>query len=95
MERFKTGIGSLAVEFPDLPIVPVALIGLERILPKPSPLPVPMSCTVRVLPATTGKELTERLGTESRKDVAAELERILRDALAKAEDADSELRLRR
>lgn len=39
--RFKSGIGRLAADYPDLPIIPVFLAGPERILPKRSLLPLP------------------------------------------------------
>jgi len=41
LEHFKSGIGRLVVQYPDLPIVPVFLSGPERSLPKASFLLLP------------------------------------------------------
>ncbi len=45
--RFKSGLHRLALEFPNVELVPVYLDNLHRALPKGSLLPVPMVCTVR------------------------------------------------
>ena len=77
---FKSGIGAIALEYPDLPIVPVALQGIERTLPKGGAVPVPFSFKAQRLPAVTGRGLASEPGAD-RKTIAAELERRIRAAL--------------
>jgi 1-acyl-sn-glycerol-3-phosphate acyltransferase len=48
--RFKTGVGRLAEEFPDVPIVPVFLAGPEKALPKAQSLLIPVWNAVTVGP---------------------------------------------
>jgi 1-acyl-sn-glycerol-3-phosphate acyltransferase len=45
---FRSGIGRLAAEFPDVPIIPMWLDGTARVLPKKAALPIPRPATVRV-----------------------------------------------
>jgi 1-acyl-sn-glycerol-3-phosphate acyltransferase len=45
--EFRSGIFRLAQRFPDIELVPVYLDNLQRILPKGSMLPVPITCTAR------------------------------------------------
>ncbi len=44
---FKSGLYHLAMQFPDVQLVPVYLENLHRSLPKGAVLPIPMTCTVR------------------------------------------------
>jgi 1-acyl-sn-glycerol-3-phosphate acyltransferase len=83
MAPFKSGIGMLAVEFPDIPILLVALRGIERTLPKDTEVPVPFSFECRQLPATNGRELMAACG-EDRKAIARELQNSLLEALHSA-----------
>jgi 1-acyl-sn-glycerol-3-phosphate acyltransferase len=48
MQVFKTGVGRLAAEFPEVPVVPVFLSGPERALPKTRSLLIPVWNHVRV-----------------------------------------------
>ena len=48
--HFQSGIGRLAGLYPDIPIVPVYLLGPERILPKGSFLPLPFCVEVHIAP---------------------------------------------
>jgi 1-acyl-sn-glycerol-3-phosphate acyltransferase len=43
---FRSGIGRLAGEFPDVPIIPVWLEGTGRVLPKKASVPLPVSVSV-------------------------------------------------
>jgi 1-acyl-sn-glycerol-3-phosphate acyltransferase len=62
---FKNGIGRLSVEFPDVPIVPVFLLGPERAFPRSSPVPLPLwnEITVGTPRKCTGthREITQSL----------------------------------
>jgi 1-acyl-sn-glycerol-3-phosphate acyltransferase len=77
---FKSGIGAIALEYPDLPIVPVALKGIERTLPKGGSVPVPFCFKAQRLPTVTGRGLASEPGAD-RKTIAAELERRIRAEL--------------
>jgi 1-acyl-sn-glycerol-3-phosphate acyltransferase len=44
---FRSGIGRLAAEFPNVPIIPVWLEGTARVLPKKASIPRPVSVTAR------------------------------------------------
>lgn len=48
--RFRSGVGRLAEEFPDVPIVPVFLAGPEKALPKTQSMLIPVWNTVTVGP---------------------------------------------
>lgn len=47
---FQRGLHALAAAFPQVPVVPVSLVNLGRILPKGEPIPVPHLSTVRFHP---------------------------------------------
>ncbi len=47
MAEFRSGLYRLAERFPTVELVPVYLDNLQRILPKGSMLPVPITCTAR------------------------------------------------
>lgn len=44
---FRSGIGRLAAEFPDVPVIPVWIDGTARVLPKKAIFPRPASVAVR------------------------------------------------
>ena len=64
---FRSGIGRLAAEFPDVPIVPVLIDGTARVLPKQASFPRPASVAIRFGPplaharARLGEKATWRL----------------------------------
>jgi len=72
--RFKSGIGRLVTQYPDIPVVPVFLTGPERALPKGSALLLPIWNNVIIGPAQkcsgTHREMTRLLH-----DVLTELAR--------------------
>ncbi len=72
--RFKSGIGRLLIEYPDLPVVPIFLTGPERALPKGSALLLPIWNNVIIGPAQkcsgTHREITRLL-----QDILTELAR--------------------
>jgi len=72
--RFKSGVGRLAAEFPDVPVVPVFLTGPEKALPKTRSLLVPVWNHVRVGPP--------RFFHETAADFTAELEGAIRGLAA-------------
>lgn len=72
--HFKAGIGQLATEFPDIPIVPVFMAGPDRALPKSQSIPVPLWNRLTIAPPL--------LFTGTRQQTTAALERRLRDLAA-------------
>ncbi|WP_432472833.1 1-acyl-sn-glycerol-3-phosphate acyltransferase [Amphritea sp. HPY] len=50
ISRFHWGIGKMAEQFRDIPVLPVFLFGTERALPKQSWLPLPLCCSVHIGP---------------------------------------------
>jgi len=74
MQHFKSGIGRLMAQYPEIPIVPVFLIGPERALPKARALLLPIWNNIIVGPPQLcvggHREITHRL-----EDVLIELSR--------------------
>ena len=50
IKRFKTGVGRLAVEYGNIPIIPVFLSGTEKSFPKKSTIPMPIWNNVTIGP---------------------------------------------
>ena len=71
MARFKTGVGMLAAAHPDIPIVPVFLLGPERVFPKATRVPVPLWNEVTVGPP--------QVLTGGRRDITEALEQSLHE----------------
>jgi thymidylate kinase len=67
---FQAGVGRLALEFPEIPVVPVYLSGPERAFPKTSAVPVPLANRVLVGPPVqlngTGKQIAAALEAMTR-----------------------------
>jgi 1-acyl-sn-glycerol-3-phosphate acyltransferase len=70
---FRTGVGRLAEEFRDVPIVPVFLAGAERALPKSSALPLPVWARA-IVGLPQHPQGTSRDATEVLQEMVAELE---------------------
>lgn len=69
---FRTGVGRLAEEFREVPIVPVFLAGAERALPKSSALPLPV-WTRAIVGLPQHPQGTSRDTTEALREMVAEL----------------------
>src|SRR5579872_1973192 len=46
--EFKFGVAHLVRRHPNIPVTPIGLIGLDRVLPKGANLPLPLTCEARV-----------------------------------------------
>lgn len=73
---FQRGVGKLATEFREVPIVPAFLSGAEKALPKKSSLPIPIWARVIVGPP--------QVSGGTRRDITAALEAMIRE-LAESE----------
>ncbi|MEZ5357326.1 MAG: lysophospholipid acyltransferase family protein [Candidatus Zixiibacteriota bacterium] len=82
IKEFKSGIGKLALDFPDLPIYPVYLSGAEKTLPRGAQVPVPFNITINVLPPVYGREYAGDNPKESRDKITAEIEARIRSLTA-------------
>lgn len=78
MGHFKSGIGELAIQFPDIPIYPVCLIGIERTLPRSSRLPIPFTVEIQRMDKIYGRDLIAQYGRNARKKISADLETRIR-----------------
>ena len=78
--HFKSGIGHLVLEFPDIPLILAGLKGIERTLPKDDYILVPFCFSLKSLPSVTGYELAAEYGKDG-KAIAGELERRLSQLL--------------
>lgn len=82
LAEFQAGVARLAAAFPEVPVVPVALGHLGRILPKGGAVPVPMLGTAEFLPPLPrGADEPERAYLERARAV---LEAALPDPEAEA-----------
>jgi 1-acyl-sn-glycerol-3-phosphate acyltransferase len=55
---FRSGIGRLAAEFPDVPVIPVWIEGTARVLPKKAVFPRPATVLVRFGSSLAGSRAT-------------------------------------
>lgn len=78
LQRFKTGIGKIAMEFPDIPVFPVFLHGIEKTLPKGGSVPVPFTIRVQPLSPMHGRNYLDEGASRGRKSFAASLEQAIR-----------------
>lgn len=84
--KFKTGIGRLAKEFRDIPIIPAFLSGPEKAFPKTSAVPLPIWNNVTVGPP--------QIFTGTSQDITSSLEKMIRE-LAESETATRHRRRKR
>ena len=80
VQPFKSGIGKLAMDFPELPVYPVYLHGIEKTLPKGGSLPVPFGIRLEVMAPVFGREYLHLDNSPGRKQFAAHLEELIRKA---------------
>jgi 1-acyl-sn-glycerol-3-phosphate acyltransferase len=71
IERFKTGVGRLAAEYRDVPVVPAFLSGPERAFPRKSAVPLPLWHEVTMGPP--------QKFSSDRKAITASLEKLVRE----------------
>jgi len=71
MSDFKSGVGHIVKDFPDVPVIPIFITNVWRSLPKGEWLPVPFICDVLV-----GKPL---FLTGPSKSITEELEKVIHD----------------
>ena len=86
IEHFKSGVGKLALTFPQLPVYPAILLGAEKTLPKNKYIPVPFSISLELLDPLYGKNYDMEHPSVARKELTAVLERKIRQALALPEE---------
>jgi 1-acyl-sn-glycerol-3-phosphate acyltransferase len=78
IEKFKTGVGRLAVEYRNIPIIPVFISGAEKAFPKKSAIPIPIWNNVTIGPPQIFKGESQ--------DIATSLEKMIRE-LSESETA--------
>lgn len=74
INEFKSGIGQLALDFPNIPIYPVCLSGAEKSLPKGTWLPIPFNVSMKVREPVYGKDYQGLPDKEGRTKITAEIE---------------------
>jgi len=84
--KFKTGVGRLAEEYRDIPIIPVFLCGPEKAFPKKSAFPLPIWNNI-----TIGPPQIFRIGSL---DITASLEKMIHE-LSESETANRHRRRKR
>jgi 1-acyl-sn-glycerol-3-phosphate acyltransferase len=84
--KFKSGVGRLAVDHRDIPIIPVFISGPERAFPKKSAIPLPIWNNITVGPP--------QYFTSDSTDITESLEKMIRE-LAESETANRHRRHKR
>lgn len=74
LERFKTGVGQLSVDYPKLPVYPVFLKGVEKTLPRGRFLPIPFNISIQISEPLYGKDYITNQSSSGRKKLTAKLE---------------------
>lgn len=78
IDGFRSGIGQIAVDFPDIPIYPVYLQGPEKSLPKGSVIPVPFNVNINTFQPVYGRDYLHLDQKDARKEITHEIERVIR-----------------
>lgn len=86
IKRFKTGVGRLAIEYRNIPIIPVFLSGTEKSFPKQSTIPMPIWNNVTIGPPQIFKGESQ--------DITSSLEKMIRE-LSESESAKRHKRYKR
>ena len=81
LQEFKGGIGKLAMEFPDIPVYPVCIHGVEKSLPRGGVIPVPFAIRLELLDPVFGRDYAALGSSQGRKALSATLEQSIRTAL--------------
>lgn len=81
LQRFKSGIGELAVKFPDVPVIPVCLSGADKSLAKGHRFPVPFTMTMSRLPEIYGRTFLADDPRTARKRITRTLEMTITSAM--------------
>lgn len=84
LQHFKSGIGKIAVDFPDIPVYPVYIKGVERTIPRGSALIVPFNISLEVFPKIYGRDFLV-YKNQARKKITLYLEEIFVNAIQKGE----------
>jgi 1-acyl-sn-glycerol-3-phosphate acyltransferase len=79
INTFKSGIGEISIDFPDVPIYPVCLSGAEKTLPKGTCIPVPFNIKIKILAPVYGRDHLSANRKESRKKITSEIENRIRN----------------
>jgi 1-acyl-sn-glycerol-3-phosphate acyltransferase len=75
IQHFKSGIGKISMDFPELPIYPVYISGAEKTMPRGSILPVPFNIRLKVMPPVFGRDFIQH-GDHARKKITQFLEEL-------------------
>lgn len=75
LQHFKSGIGKIAIDFPDIPVYPVYITGAEKTMPRGSSLPVPFNIGLKVMPPVYGRDFLQH-GEHARKKITRFLEEL-------------------
>lgn len=78
VEQFKTGVGILALEYPEIPIYPVYLSGIEKTMPRGRFIPIPFNISIQCAEPEYGKDFLSEKRSIGRKLITANLEEKIR-----------------
>ena len=82
LQHFKSGIGRIAIDFPQLPVYPVLITGAGRTMPRGTAIPVPFNIRLQIMPPVFGKDFLHH-GDHARKMHTRILEeRFVRESTA-------------
>ncbi|MBU1055600.1 MAG: 1-acyl-sn-glycerol-3-phosphate acyltransferase [Proteobacteria bacterium] len=81
INEFKSGIGQMSLDFPNIPIYPVYLSGAEKTLPRGTRIPVPFNIKMSILKPIYGKDYLSFHSKEGRKKITSEIERRINEEM--------------